>query len=149
MMFERILVPLDGSLLAETVLPHAEALAAKFGSTIVLLQVGPILESATVAASPPDDPTLVHRIEHRTVAAYLAEVENRLRDHGCTIEVRQKEGDAAEQILSQAAESSVGLIAMATHGRSGLQRVLLGSVADEVVKKAACPVLLVRASGHQ
>jgi nucleotide-binding universal stress UspA family protein len=148
-MYERILVALDGSALAETVLPHAEALAGKFGSTIVLLQVTPILQSATVAASPPDDPTLVHRIEHQTVAAYLAEVENRLRGHGCTVEVRQKEGDAAEQILSQAAESSVGMIAMATHGRSGLQRVLLGSVADEVVKKAACPVLLVRASRPQ
>jgi len=148
-MYERILVALDGSELAEAALPHAEALAGKFGSTIVLLQVGPILQSATVAASPPDDPTLVHRIEHDTVADYLGEVENRLRERGCRVEVRQKEGDASEQILSQAAESSVGLIAMATHGRSGLQRVLLGSVAGDVVNKAVCPVLLVRAHGHQ
>ena len=148
-MYERILVPLDGSALAETVLPHAEALAKKYESTIILLRVTPILQSATVASSPPDDPKLVHRTEEQAARAYLGEVENRLREHGCPVEVRLPEGNAAEEILSHAASSGVGLIAMATHGRSGLQRVLLGSVADEVVKKASCPVLLVRASGHQ
>ena len=144
-MYERILVALDGSGLAEEALPHVEALAGKFGSTIVLLRATPLLRSGTVASAPASDPMLVHRTEREGAATYLTEIENRLRASGLAIEVRQPEGDPADQILSHARDSGAGLIAMATHGRSGLQRALLGSVADEVVRKASCPVLLVRA----
>lgn len=145
-MYERILVALDGSALAEEVLEQAEAFATRFDSTIVLLRATPLLQSAAVASAPESDPTFVHRTEQQAAAAYLARVGNKLRAKGHAVELRQPEGNPAEQILNQARDAGADLIAIATHGRSGLQRVLLGSVADEVVPKAFCPVLLVRAS---
>jgi nucleotide-binding universal stress UspA family protein len=146
-MYQRILVPLDGSALAEQVLQHVEPLAEKFGASIVLLQATQLLSSAQVAAAPPFDPTLVHEEERKTATTYLGEVQSRLQAKGYTVESRQPEGNPAEEIVHHARNVGADLIAMATHGRTGLARVFLGSVAEEVVRKSFCPVLLVRVSG--
>jgi nucleotide-binding universal stress UspA family protein len=151
--YQRILVALDGSDVAERALPHAEALAEKFGATLVLVRAttapaeimaaeagaGVIPVSPMVA-----DPVEVTAAERRDAAAYLRGVAERLRAHGRTVEVDEPEGRAGEAIVARAEEGEADLIAMTTHGRGGIGRAFFGSVADEVLRHAPCPVLLVR-----
>jgi nucleotide-binding universal stress UspA family protein len=143
-MYERILVALDGSELSEEVLPHVQALAAQFGSTVILLRVNPPLSSASVAASPPTDPTLVHRLEQHPAEGQLTRIADELSAKGIAVAVEQLTGEPAREITAYADTNGVDLIAMTTHGRSGLQRVVMGSAAAAVVHAAPCAVLLVR-----
>ena len=143
-MYERILVALDGSEHAEQVLPLVEELADKFGSTVILLQVAPRLGTAMVAASAPQDPTLTHRLEKEAAASYLGAVADRLRGMGRTVTTAQAEGNAAEEILKYARNEGVDLIAITTHGRGALGRLVFGSVADEILRQAPGPVLVER-----
>ncbi len=143
-MYERILAALDGSELSERVLPYVEALAEKFGSTIVLLRANPVLSASAVAASPPQDPTMVHRAEEQAAESYLSAVAAQLRAKGHRVEVELPIGKPAEQIIERARATGVDLIAMTTHGRGGLGRLVFGSVANEVLQQAPCPVLTVR-----
>jgi len=141
-MFEWILVPLDGSELAEEVLPAAAAIADKFNASLLVLQVGPLLTSASVASSPRMDPTWTHRMERQAVDAYLARIAAQLRAPGRAVTPVLREGDPAQQILAYAREERVNLIAMTARGQSGKRRSGLGSVAEEVMKQAPCPVLI-------
>jgi nucleotide-binding universal stress UspA family protein len=143
-MFERILVALDGSEAAEEVLPPAEEVAAKFGSALILMQVVPLLSSASVAASPAQDPTQVQRLEQQAADAYLTAAADRLRARGRTVSTAQPQGHPAQEIVDYARREGIGLIALTTHGRSTLRSLVFGSVAQEVLQKAPCPVLLVR-----
>ncbi len=146
-MYQRIMAALDGSELSERILPHVEALAEKFAATIVLLRANPTLSASAVAASPPQDPTQVYRAEHQAAESYMSALADRLRASGHRVEVEMPTGSPAEQIVEQARATGVDLIAMTTHGRGGLGRLVFGSVALEVLQKAPCPVLLVRISG--
>ena len=153
-MYEHLLVALDGSEAAERVLPHAEALALKFGSTVTLLRavisVETLLAQSATAGpavgelAPPMDPTPVLEAEESSAADYLRGVEQRLRPKGVQVSSEHPEGDAAEVIVERAKALDVSLILMTTHGRGGLTRLVFGSVADAVLRHAACPVLLVR-----
>jgi len=154
-MYEHLLVALDGSDAAERVLPHAEALAAKFGSTVTLLRAVVsaetlLAQSATGGgpsvgdAAPAIDPTPIQEADRDSAIEYLAGVERRLRQHNITVNTEHPEGPAEEVIVERARELGVGLILMTTHGRSGLGRLVFGSVADSVLRHASCPVLLVR-----
>ncbi len=152
-MYSRILVPLDGSDLAEQVLPHAEAIAAKFGSTITLLlatdlprvflQTGAAPGGMPVAV-PVLNPSPIVEGEHEAAVGYLDAVAQRLRATGVAVNYEQLDGAAAEVILERARQLPADLIAMTTHGRGGLGRLVYGSVADAVLRRAPCPVLLVR-----
>jgi nucleotide-binding universal stress UspA family protein len=146
-MYQRIVVALDGSALAEHVLPHAEAFAQRFGATLVLVRVNPRLSTSSAAASPPQDPTLVHRLEGQAADEYLARIAEQLRANGSTVEMQLPTGHPAEEIVAYARSAGADLIAMTTHGRSGLARLVFGSVATEVLQQAPCPVLLIRARG--
>ncbi len=145
-MYRKILVPLDGSTVAEGVLPHARALAHSEGAELVLL---------TVASNPAmdfafSDPALALRAEHdqeERSKEYIAEVEKDLKSAGFTVSTLLRIGAIADVILEVAEEQKVDLIAMSTHGRSGPARWLLGSVADRVVRGSPVPVLLIRAKG--
>jgi nucleotide-binding universal stress UspA family protein len=75
---------------------------------------------------------------------YLLDVQQRLEAHGLTVEWESPEGLASEVILRRARQLGVDLIAVTTHGRTGVDRMLLGSVAEEVLRRAPCPVLLTR-----
>ncbi len=153
-MYQRILVALDGSELAESVLPHVEALASKFGSSVVALQA--IVPAETImaetatgltgmpATGPAVDPTPIIEAERRIAAEYLAGVSGRLRGAGLTVETEIAEGNAPDAIVEAARAHRADLIAMTTHGRSGLGRLVFGSVAEGVLHHAPCPVLLVR-----
>jgi nucleotide-binding universal stress UspA family protein len=90
------------------------------------------------------DPTPIIEAERQEAAAYLAALAQGLRGRGRDVEHVQPEGLVAEVIVAHADHTGAGLIAMTTHGRGGLGRLVLGSVADEVLRSACCPVLLVR-----
>jgi nucleotide-binding universal stress UspA family protein len=131
-MFRRILVPLDGSALAEAVLPQAGELARLHGAEVVLLRVESAPDYAVAQAA--------EEAQHylRGVAASLWEAR---------VQVSMMvvlSGDAAGEILVQAELTAADLILMATHGRSGVGRWMLGSVAEKVLRAAVTPVLLVR-----
>lgn len=83
--------------------------------------------------------------EHEAADAYLSTAGSRFEDQGIPVESAVTEGDAARAIVEYATGHGVGLIAMANHRRSGLGRLVAGSVADEVLRSAPCPLLLVRA----
>ena len=152
-MYQRILAALDGSDLAERVLPYVESLAIPFGSTVVLLRTvaspGAIIAGSGAGAGPVAGPivdaTPIVEAEREEAASYLRTVAQRLRDAGVETELDLPEGRPARAIVERAAELNIDLIAMTTHGRGGLGRLVLGSVADEVLRHAPCPVLLIRA----
>ena len=152
-MYDRILVPLDGSDIAERVLPHVEALAEKFGSAVTLLQATTPPETLIAAsaegaapAGPVLDPTPIVEAERQAASAYLEVAAERLRGRGLAVAGERPEAAPADAIVEHAHRAGTDLIAMTTHGRGGLGRLILGSVADEVLRSAPCPVLLVRVS---
>ena len=145
--FKRILVPLDGSSLSEEALPLATTLAQTFGSEIVLLRtwevsMPPTSEYSGVYLGWMDE-AYAHAREE--VESYLKARQDALRRQGLDVEiVLLGDHSPAEKIIDTAVSQNVDLIVMSTHGRSGLARWALGSVADKVVRHSPCPVLLNR-----
>ena len=151
-MYRRVLVPLDGSALAERALSHAERVVAP-GGVIVLLQVlQPELVLPPLGAS---DVTNVREAERlarelqelvgqaRSAAeAYLAKARGRLRRADVTIEGRVVEGQPVDRLVE--ASQEVDLVVMSTHGRTGLSHLLMGSVTERLIRHASAPVLVVR-----
>ncbi len=144
--YQRILVPLDGSQLAEQALPHAERIARAFHGEIVVLRVPTISPSLTFGPDPGVLlPTLLNEA-YEEADAYLANVARRLHAHGIEAhKVPMDPGPVAEAILDYARDADIDLIVMSTHGRSGVGRWVYGSVADRVLRGAEIPVLLIRA----
>lgn len=143
-MYQKILVPLDGSELAEQALPHVQGLAKCLGSEIVLLQV---LTHKTYDYLL-DDAAMSESLRHseRTLASdYITPLLQRVRDDGFTVSahVATAGGAVADAIVEFARRNHADLIAMSTHGRTGPARWVLGSVADRVVRGAGIPVLLI------
>jgi nucleotide-binding universal stress UspA family protein len=155
-MYAELVVALDGSPAAEQVLPHAEALAAAFGSHITLLRatLSPEMVLAQTGAGDatsgvigaPVDPEPVLDADHETSLEYLNRLATQLRSQNLKVDVETPEGPATAVIVERAAALNAELILMTTHGRSGLGRAIFGSTADSVLRHAACPVLLVRIS---
>lgn len=141
-MLDHILVPLDGSRLAETVLPHAVALAQAFGSRLTLLRA--VARSEQVPGSLTVDP-LSWQILKAESRAYLDEVVARLQEVGVEAERALVEGSAAEQIVEFTREEGVDLLILSSHGRSGLSEWNISSVVQKVLFRAFLPVLIVRA----
>lgn len=129
----RILVPLDGLAKAEQVLPPTAELARALGCKVILFQVPAtfLFEHSSLAAE-------------RMANAYLARVAGRLKEQGIKVSVATGPGLVAESVVQFAQSNDVDLIAMATHGRTGIARWALGSVAGDVIREGSTPVLLVR-----
>ncbi len=136
--FERILVPLDGSVCAENILPKVEKLAANLKAGIALLQV------VYAHVFPGADPTESEVKVVREAEEYLKKLEERLQSKGFKVDTHVRYGNDAEEILDHAAQKDIDLVAMSTHGRSGVKRFLLGSVAEKVLRHSPKPVFLVR-----
>ena len=153
-MYRRILVALDDSDVAERILPHVEALADRFGSALTLVRatpgVGAVVAATGTGAGPMAgevvDPTPIIEAERQETTTYLEAAAARLRRKGLTVNCDSPEGPAGELVVERARGLGADLIAMTTHGRGGLGRLVFGSVADAVLRSAPCPVLLVRAS---
>ena len=129
---ERILVPLDGSSLAEAVLPLAESLALSRNAELILL--------LAVAGSAPG----VRMEEAGGAKEYLRDLSDRLREKGLSVRWELWYEEPLKAITKAVERGGAELIVMATHGRRGLSRWLLGSLAADVVRSALIPVLLVR-----
>jgi nucleotide-binding universal stress UspA family protein len=137
-MYQRILVPLDGSTLAEGVLPHVQALAKSLGAELVLLRV------AFTRVFPGADPIQAQVTAVQEAEAYVAGLGKRLQEEGVRAEAKVRYGDPVEEILDHVTWDHIDLIAMATHGRTGLSRVVMGSVAEHVLRRTSVPMLMLR-----
>ena len=138
-----ILVPLDGSTVAEGALPYAEALAAAFRSQLrLLIALNPDYLGTTSAALGVD-PRLERSVWQDTSERYLSRTAAPLHARGLSVDTVVALGDPVGEILR--AEESATLVVMATHGRGAVQRWIIGSVADKVMRLGTRPVLLVRA----
>ena len=144
-MYSKILVPLDGSKTAEKVLPYARYLASRFKIPIELLAVVDIADLASQIATekPRFLDTFFDDAEQR-FTSYLSAVASSFTEADLRYSVER--GKAEEAIVERAAKEKGTLIAMATHGRSGLNRFLLGSVAEKVLRGTVNPLLLIRAA---
>jgi nucleotide-binding universal stress UspA family protein len=154
-MIGHILVPLDGSKLAEVVLPYAEELAKRLNARVTFVQV--VESGMTRAAMDELSPAAVAEMEVRDEKAvkaagdYLSALAGDWQATGIDAmwyvahEAWLPRGTPAVKIVELARSLGSGLIAMSTHGRSGLGRVFFGSVADEVLRESGTPVLLIRA----
>ena len=142
-MYKRILIPLDGSPLAEQALPHAIALAEHFDSELVLLRVLITLPSTVTTT----EAALKRATEEAAIFTreYLDRVAAGLQERGVTVQMVSIKGRPHYQIIQYAESNQVDLIVMSTRGQSGLSRWLMGSVSDRVVRGANVPVLMVRA----
>lgn len=147
-MYQRILVPLDGSELAEKAVEHAVVLAKAFSSQVYLVQV----VVASVSSLTPYDIDYQLNESAREAAIqntheYLNTVANRLQAQQISsVNVKVIEGVVVDSILDYAQHMGIDLIVMATHGRSGVSRWVFGSVAERVLRASPCPVFLVRVS---
>jgi nucleotide-binding universal stress UspA family protein len=145
-MFDIILVPLDGSQRAEAVLPYVEDLALGRKSKVILLQV---IEPSTTMVTPYDmvpyyDTELAERILEEA-KMYIKLHQGELQEKGIQAEGLVEQGIVVRTILEVAERNNVNLIAMASHGRTGMARVFYGSVAAGVLHATERPLLLVRA----
>jgi nucleotide-binding universal stress UspA family protein len=144
---ERILVPLDGSPASENALEMAATLAEKFNSLIILLYVVELPALALPAIHMEEPPTWAVEVREYTDQKgreYLAAHQEKLQARGYRVETLLREMSPAEQILETMTSHDIDMVIMSTHGRGGLARWALGSVADKVVRHSPCPVLLIR-----
>jgi nucleotide-binding universal stress UspA family protein len=143
--FRKILVPIDFSDGSDAAIPYAFALANPFGAEVTLFHayIVPATtfpDGTVLAAWPESAARIIGAVEEKLTAARRAfAAPDRVRVVSCA-----SEGPAADEILRMAREGGFDLVVMGTHGRTGLKRALLGSVAENVVRRAPCPVLTVR-----
>ncbi len=151
-MYRKIMVPLDGSPLAECVLPHVEAIAG--GCPVRKLFLLRVVEPERVysVSNSPIDPNLASaRESDRKKAAedYLRSIAERIDEPGLEIEVKAIVGRVAESLVDYCVDHGIDLIIIATHGHSGVTRWVRGSVADKILRSSKIPVLMVRAPGTE
>lgn len=150
LMYNTILVPLDGSARAEAILPHVEELARRNQATVIFLQVVdpttsiPELEGLTTEIN-----LEIVREEIAAATAYLTGLQGRLGEKDIVSRILVERGSAVDAIIAVAEREKADLIAMASHGRTGLARVLFGSVAQGVLNHAKQPVLFLRSPIEQ
>ncbi|MCK6529197.1 universal stress protein [Myxococcota bacterium] len=149
MVFRRILVPVDFSETSGRALDLAARLARDLGASIVLLHVGAVPEYP-MAVIPPEVgtvPQVMIEMYERLAAQQRDALEKVAQDHVQGVaeyKLRTREGFPPEEILTEAAAEGCDLIVMGTHGRTGVSRVLMGSVAERVLRASQVPVLVVR-----
>jgi nucleotide-binding universal stress UspA family protein len=148
-MFKKILVPLDFSDYTEEIINVAVRIAEKFGSTIHLLHVIPNMDYFTPYESflPAENLVSIQRDIEREVGKDLEAVVKKISDIPVTKAIHT--GVAFLEIIDYVRSEKIDLVVMGTHGRGGFEHILLGSVAEKVVRRSPCPVLTVRPAGKQ
>lgn len=153
-MYKRILVPLDGSERAERILPHAETLARNGDSTVILLYVvepaaASFVPGMSMMVTPAPQELEIYwknlQDAEKQAEEYLQKEAAILEKKGIKTERVLQRGDPVNTIVNIAAEKDVDLVAMTSHGRTGLERVFYGSVTGGVLQKVDRPLLLIRA----
>lgn len=147
-MYRRALVPLDGSMIAEAIVPFILEIAGPLDMEVALLRVvvpaPPLVIEGSTHAVVEDVKKLRADAEE-----YLASIAAALRARGVRVTTSVRMGGAVDEILAGARESEADLIAMTTHGRGGLGRLLFGSIAEAVLRQAEIPVFLMRQTKAQ
>ena len=164
-MFEKVLVPLDGSELAEAVLPYVEELAQRRVSEIILLRVVRVPQDTTISTVFQPSMSLPGAAEDEVLARHpiyleqemeslrtetqrsLARAKERLSHVAAKVRVEVTFGRPAKQIVEYAEREQVDLLLLSTHGRTGFGRWVFGGVADRVLRATTIPILLIRPPG--
>jgi nucleotide-binding universal stress UspA family protein len=140
-----IIVPLDGSKLAESILPDVTDLAKAMKLKVVLLQTFALKHIIDVYRDSVPDFDALEKSSKSGVSRYLQDMEQQLKKAGLEVSSVTAEGDAAETIIELAKGAAQSLIAICSHGHSGIRRWMLGSITEKVVRHAENPVLAIRA----
>ena len=149
-MYKKILVPLDGSKRAEAILPHVQSFLEQDNQAeAILLKV---VEPEVI--HPHEEKAFLEEVEDydrvtTEAEEYLSAIQERLRKNGCKAETYIAHGSPVKGIVNSAEHRNVDLIAMASHGRTGIPRVFYGSVAAGILHRVDRPLLLIRANGHE
>lgn len=152
-MYQRILVPLDGSKLAESVLPHVEAVAKAFkASSVTFLRVVEPVQPHTEA-----DAVISDEESKKLASAHYLEAKEYLKNLTAqlkwnSIHIRAEvlpTGHPADMIVRFANKNDMNLIVIATHGRSGVLRWFMGSVAEKILRSSSTPILMIRVAHQQ
>ena len=150
-MYNKILVPLDGSKLAECVLPHVESIAKGCGvRSIVFLSVIELMLKVVGARGvlTEEQERQLREKQRPDVENYLKQIINAIKYDNVNLQSEIIMGEQSANIIANyATDNDVDLIVIATHGRSGISRWVWGSVADRILRSACVPVLMVRAPG--
>jgi nucleotide-binding universal stress UspA family protein len=139
-----LVVPLDGSLLSESALPIAEGMSQRFGNPILLVSVA---EPSRIPIGPYDYPAIVANADQAVIQetqSYLKHKQQEIAGRGLRVEAESAIGSPAASIEDCIQRNNAGLVVMASHGRGGLGRLFIGSVAQQVLRDTETPVLLVR-----
>lgn len=147
-MYKKILVPLDGSKLAECVLPHVQTLAQ--GSEVKEIVFVRVVEPFYPRGDFVMEESQIKKMEaeHKAAAAeYLKKLTGQLKYNNTKISHEVLYGPVAETLADYVAKNQIDLIVIATHGRSGVSRWVWGSIADRILRSSCVPVLMVRAPG--
>jgi nucleotide-binding universal stress UspA family protein len=144
-MYQVVLVPLDGSKRAEAILPDVEQLAGRYRAQVVLLQViEPVSDVSCMAGASFYLSQGTFTRWTTEAEAYLAKIQGEFREKGIETRTRVEIGPVVETIITVAEGEGADLIAMASHGRTGLSRVFYGSIAAGVLQRVDRPLLLIR-----
>jgi len=145
-MYKRALIPLDGSAVAESILPFILEIAGPLDMQVTLVRV--IVPSPPVAI---EGAVAIDDVEklREEAETYLAAAASELRAKGLRVTTTVRRGEPVDEILTAASEADADLIAMTTHGRSGLSRLVFGSIAAAVLARAEVPVFMMRQTAAQ
>jgi nucleotide-binding universal stress UspA family protein len=153
-MYSKIMVPLDGSELAECVLPHVEAITS--GCKIATVVFVRVIDPGTVSATLPAQGELGYQEKSRrqleeerkkNAGAYLKKIVDSISIENAVLNYEVLEGRVAETLADWAEKNNADLIVIASHGRSGIGRWVMGSVADRIMRSVCIPVMMIRAPG--
>ena len=153
-MYNKIMVPLDGSQLAECVLPHVQAITS--GCKIATVVFVRVIDPGTVSASLPAQGELGFQEKSRrqleeerkkNAGAYLKKIVDSVSIENAVLNYEVLEGSVAETLADWAKKNNADLIVIASHGRSGIGRWVMGSVADRIMRSVCIPVMMIRAPG--
>jgi nucleotide-binding universal stress UspA family protein len=153
-MYNKIMVPLDGSELAECVMPHVEAITTgcKITNVVFVRVVAPIQLPARLPAQgelgfQEKDRREMEEQRKKAAEAYLEKIAQKTALEGAVLSCEVLEGKVAETLSHWAEQNGVDLIIIASHGRSGVSRWVMGSVADRLLRSVCVPVMMIRAPG--
>jgi len=147
-MYKKILVPLDGSELSESVLDHVVTIAKICQvPEVILLRVREPLDDMVKAALDPEIAKELDQAYHDEFANYLKGIARKLEKKGIAIKKEVLAGNPAKEILKYSKDNNIDLIIMSTHGRSGVPSIVFGSVANKIIRQTEVPVLL-KPAGH-
>ena len=151
-MYKKILVPLDGSKRAEMILPHVEELARHYNAKVIFLRVVEQVSLIMGTEEASQANWELHQKEqdklNNEAKFYLSGLQGEFREKGINATSRMAHGPVVREIMNAAEREEADLIAIASHGRSGLNRVFYGSIAASILHRADRPLLLIRAQGE-